>query len=95
MLNEAITAKSRLNILIEDILDQEQTSHLQEAFIYQEYLARLVKMNIQLALGDSITDTIQTVKFEAPHYNGLENECMFKPPIRRISIKSKVIKCIF
>ncbi|MEK3992235.1 hypothetical protein [Robertmurraya sp. FSL R5-0851] len=74
LMNEAIIARSRLNILIGDILDQDRKSHLQESFIYQEYLARLVKINLQLAQGEDITDTTQRVKHEAPLYKGLENE---------------------
>ncbi|AYA78070.1 hypothetical protein DOE78_23185 [Bacillus sp. Y1] len=74
MMNEAIIARSRLNILIGDILDQDRKSHLQESFIYQEYLARLVKINLQLAQGEVITDTTQRVKYEAPLYKRLENE---------------------
>lgn len=81
IMNEAITARNRLNILIDDILELDNSSYLQEAFIYQEYLARLVTYNIQIASNSHITDTLGKVKYAYPSYSGIINDRFVKVPI--------------
>ncbi|MFD2629961.1 hypothetical protein [Oceanobacillus kapialis] len=44
----AISARSKLNILIAEVIETEKT-HFQSFFLYQEELVRLVKINLQLA----------------------------------------------
>ncbi|WP_088072006.1 hypothetical protein [Gottfriedia luciferensis] len=74
IMNEAITARSKLNLLIKDTFQESIKSHLQEAFIYQEYLARLVKINILIAENKDITDTLGKVIYQYPNYEGLEDD---------------------
>src|SRR5699024_10264209 len=62
LLNDAIIARTQFNILIEfniligHLLGNKKT-FIQEEFIYQEYLARIVKMNIFITKKRNITDT--------------------------------------
>ncbi|MEH7385782.1 hypothetical protein V7147_10280 [Bacillus sp. JJ1521] len=81
IMNEAITARNRLNILIDDILELDNSSYLQEAFIYQEYLARLVTYNILIATNSHITDTLGKVKYAYPTYNRIQDDRFVKVPI--------------
>jgi len=78
IMNEAIMTRSKLNILISDTLEYPYQTHLQKAFIYQEYLARLVKINILIAKNDPITDTIGKEKYQPNNYLGLENDPIIK-----------------
>ena len=55
-LDEAIASRSRLNTIIEDTLGinrtkavEETDTHLREFFLYQEELARIVKLNLMLS----------------------------------------------
>lgn len=70
LLDEAIIARKQLNILNQNFLG-EKVTYIQEEFIYQEYLARLVKMNIFIAKGEDICDTMGQILYEAPSYVGL------------------------
>ncbi|MDQ0232770.1 hypothetical protein [Metabacillus malikii] len=79
-INEAIIARSKLNILIADTLDTDCSTHLQESFIYQEYLARLVKMNIKIAKKQHITNTLNVVNYQYPSYDGLLEDKVIKTP---------------
>lgn len=48
--NEAVNARSKLNILIREVLKSKtDTSHLQNSFLYQEELAQLVRLNLLLS----------------------------------------------
>ena len=76
IMDESITARSKLNLLIKDTFENKRKSHLQEAFIYQELLARLVKINILIAEGEDITDTIGDVVYHYPIYTGLEEDSL-------------------
>jgi hypothetical protein len=56
IMDEAIESRSRLNRLIDDILTTERTNaakvtntHLRQFFLYQEELARMVKLNLLLS----------------------------------------------
>lgn len=56
ILDEAIESRSRLNRLIDDILTTDRTNvakvtntHLRQFFLYQEELARMVKLNLLLS----------------------------------------------
>lgn len=83
IMNEAITARNRLNILIDDVLEMKDHSYLQDAFIYQEYLARLVTYNIQIATNSHVTDTLGKVKYAYPTYKGMRNDRFVKIPLPR------------
>ena len=74
IMNEALAARYRINILIADILHNIDTTHLQEAFNHENNLANLVKINILLAEGQNITDRLGENKYTAPFYQGLEND---------------------
>lgn len=74
MMNEALSARYRLNILIDDILHNNEITHLQEAFIHENNMANLVKLNILMAEGLDVTDRIGQVKYKAPDYQGLEQD---------------------
>jgi hypothetical protein len=82
IMNEAIIARSKLNILIKDTLDKDYYTHLQTAFIYQEYLARLVKTNLLIAEKKDLTDTIGKAKYMYPHYSGLVDDTFIKEPFK-------------
>ena len=79
-MNQAIIARNRLTILISDILESEDVTYLQKAFQDEKDLANLVKMNIQIVNGQDITNTINEVKYKAPHYTGLlEDPILLEP----------------
>lgn len=80
IMNEAIIARKKLNILIDDILDLSYKTHLQEHFIYQEYLARLVKMNIHIAEKQDITNTQGEPTYLYPDYLELNEDPFIKVP---------------
>lgn len=80
IMNEAIVARKKLNILIDDILVHPYKTHLQEHFIYQEYLARLVKINIQIAEEQDITNTKGEPNYLYPKYLGLKEDSLIKFP---------------
>jgi hypothetical protein len=71
VINKALAARYRLNILIDDILHDLDKTHLQEAFIHENNLANLVKINILMVEGKDITDRIDRVMYSAPFYEGL------------------------
>lgn len=56
--------------MITTIIGNEKAYFRQE-YIYQEYLARLVKMNILITEGKNITNTRQQDLYIAPDYDGL------------------------
>lgn len=78
IMNEAISARGRLNLLIKDILEVNALTHLQNEFIYQEYLARLVKINMQIVEGQDISDTLDNPIYTYPYYEGLQNDRFVK-----------------
>lgn len=89
LMNEAIVARGRLNFLIQDILETQTSTFLQEEFIYQEYLARLVNINILLMEEKDIPDTVGNIKYHNPHYSGLENDRFVKTPYIRTATNIK------
>jgi hypothetical protein len=78
LMNEAIVARGKLNFLVKDLLETETPTFLQEEFIYQEYLARLVKINILIAEKRDIHDTLNNSRYLYPHYEGLKNDRLIK-----------------
>jgi hypothetical protein len=59
---EAVSTRTKLNILIKEVLkNKDEHSHLQNYFLYQEELARLVNLNILLAQKNS-SNPIPTYK---------------------------------
>ncbi|MFC4025041.1 hypothetical protein ACFOUV_14700 [Oceanobacillus longus] len=71
VMNEAINARKKMNLLIRDILPREGNTYLQRYFIYQEFLVCLVKINIQIAEQKDITDSRNSVRYFTPNYDGL------------------------
>jgi hypothetical protein len=88
ILDEAIESRSRLNRLIDDILTTDRTSatkvtntHLRQFFLYQEELARMVKLNLLLAektLENNSTEII---------YKGINLEGLNKETILSLFMK--------
>ena len=71
VMDKAINARKKLNLLILDILPKTRNTYLQSYFIYQELLVCLVKINIQIAEQKDITDSRNIVRYFAPTYDGL------------------------
>lgn len=88
LLNEAIVARAQLNILIKNLIGEKNT-YFQEEFIYQEYLARLVKLNLYLVNQKDIPDTNQQIRYRAPDYQGLFNDRFIKEDYAGPSSKIK------
>ncbi|ULT56618.1 hypothetical protein L1999_26875 [Neobacillus drentensis] len=81
LMNEAIIARGKLNYLIKDLYEKgAPPTFLQEEFNYQEYLARLVKINILIAEETDINDTLNISRYPAPQYTGLKNDRFIKEP---------------
>jgi hypothetical protein len=78
MMDGAIVARSRLNHLISDMVITETPNHLQRFFKYQEYLAKLVKINILIATKENITDGFQQTQYAYPGYRGLKEDRIVK-----------------
>lgn len=78
VMDEALAARYKLNILIEDIV--QSRTHLQENLQYESNLANLVKINIQMSEGLDITNRVGQVKYTAPMYNGLEDDPILTVP---------------
>ncbi|KAB7667591.1 hypothetical protein [Bacillus sp. B1-b2] len=76
MMNEALSARYRLSILIDDILQDKETTHLQEAFKHESNMAELVKINILMAEELDITNRTENLKYSAPFYQGLQEETL-------------------
>ncbi|WP_167261919.1 hypothetical protein [Alkalibacillus almallahensis] len=75
VMDEAVTARKTLNLLINDILDGKQ-SYLQDAFEYQEYLAVIVRMNFQITKGLDVPTYSGVYKW--PNYEGLNEDAYIK-----------------
>src|SRR5690606_9264224 len=71
LLDEAIMARKRLNMLINDVIENGSNSYLKDYFIYQEYIAILVKMNIFIARNEDITDFRGITRYKAPYFRNL------------------------
>ncbi|MBU9711682.1 hypothetical protein [Evansella tamaricis] len=60
IMEEAIKYRSKLNILIEMVVygkeKEEKNSHLKSFFLYQEELARLVKLNLEFVENSYLTN---------------------------------------
>jgi hypothetical protein len=80
IINEALVARNRLNILIKDVLENEDRTFLQEAFNFEYYLAGLVKMNILIVENKDITDTFNRLKYQAPNYEDILEDTLMKEP---------------
>lgn len=78
MMDGAILARCRLNHLISDMVLTEAPNHLQRFFKYQEYLAKLVKINILIATKENITDGFQQTQYAYPGYRGLKEDRIVK-----------------
>ncbi|WP_163099375.1 hypothetical protein [Peribacillus alkalitolerans] len=78
LMNESLVARNRLNILIDDILHKEEKTHLQEAFIYESYLASLIKFNLIISEGLDITDQFGRTKYFAQNYDGILEDPLLK-----------------
>jgi hypothetical protein len=66
--------------VVNDLFETGTTTFLQEEFIYQEYLARLVKINILITEEKDINDTLNHSRYTSPLYEGLENDRFIKEP---------------
>lgn len=96
-MNRAILCRRKTNMLVKDLLNpQEPEPHLQKAFVYQEYLSRLMKMNMLIAQGLDITDTRNISIYRAPDYKGIEKDKYIKEdycgPFARIAGYQKAIR---
>jgi hypothetical protein len=78
VMDEALAARYKLNILIEDIV--QSRTHLQENLQHENNLANLVKINILMAEGMDITNRVGQVKYTAPMYNGLKDDPILTVP---------------
>jgi hypothetical protein len=77
IMNEALIARNRLNILIKDILEHNETNYLQDAFAFEYHLASLVKMNILITEKQDITDMFNRTKYYYnQNYAGLQNHAL-------------------
>lgn len=72
-MDQAIQSRIRLNLLIKDISSQ-QGNYVQQHFLHQEKLAKLVKINILIALNEDISDIHGNVQYTQPKYKGLEKD---------------------
>ena len=63
IMNEAIIARKKLNIQINDILEGEE-SHLKEAFQFEFTYASLLRINILIIENKDITDTFDRIKYQ-------------------------------
>lgn len=78
-INEALIARNKLNILISDILENEEINYLQDAFIFEYYLASLVKMNILITEKLDITDMFNGPKYYfRENYDGIQEDVLIK-----------------
>jgi hypothetical protein len=90
IMNEALIARNRLNILIKDILENEENSYLQDAFIFEYYLASLVKMNILITEKQDITDVFKRPKYYfEENYRGIEEDVLIKETYKGDYLKVK------
>ena len=80
IMNQAIISRNRLTILFSDILESQGSYLFQKAFQDEKDLASLVKINIQIVNGQDITNTINEVKYKAPHYTGLLEDPTLSEP---------------
>ncbi|WP_409252116.1 hypothetical protein V1502_18785 [Bacillus sp. SCS-153A] len=79
IMDEALIARNRLNILIKDILENQEDGYLQEKFNFEYYLASLVKLNILIAEKQDITDSFNRPKYYANNnYAGIKEDLLIK-----------------
>lgn len=79
MMDEAIVARNKLNILIRDILENDHINYLQDAFIFEYNLASLVKMNIHIVEQLDITDMFKQPKYYFnQRYDGIVEDVILK-----------------
>lgn len=79
IMDEALIARNRLNILIRDIIGSEGDSYLQDAFQFEYYLASLVKLNILIAEKQDITDMFNRAKYYvSENYKGIKEDKLIK-----------------
>lgn len=55
-MNSAISYRKRLNLILSDILNKQEASYFQRAFIGEEYKARLQKIAFEIVMDSDITN---------------------------------------
>jgi hypothetical protein len=80
LMNLAFTARKRITIFLNDILEKDKPSYLQKAFEYESQLAGLVKINISLAEKRDITDTLNKPKYHYPSYEEILLDKLLQDP---------------
>ena len=85
-MNDAIYARKRLSLFIDDIVDGKET-YLKDHFLYQEYIASLVNFNYAIASKEDISDPYHDYTY--PSYTGLVDHTYiredFTMPFSRIA----------
>ncbi|EAS41339.1 hypothetical protein C9J48_26670 [Photobacterium profundum] len=98
VMNNAIEARSRLNRMIDEVLtvhssekQQVNNTHLRKFFMYQEELARMVKLNILLGTASSYSDVSSLVVYRGSYLTGRSTEELksLLQPIHGFSVAKK------
>lgn len=81
VMNSSIESRSRLNRMIDEVLTvnnagqyQVTNTHLRQFFMYQEELARMVKLNILLGIESSTSDVWSSVSYRGSNLQGKPKE---------------------
>lgn len=81
VMNSSIESRSRLNRMIDEVLTvnnagqyQVTNTHLRQFFIYQEELARMVKLNILLGIESSTSDVWSSMTYRGSNLQGKKKE---------------------
>ncbi|MCW8332014.1 hypothetical protein MD588_24790 [Photobacterium sp. SDRW27] len=89
IMDDAIESRSRLNRMIDEVLTIHKTekpyinnTHLHNFFMYQEELARMVKLNILIGTASSYSEICSLITYKGMHLNDKSTEelkILFKP----------------
>lgn len=80
LMSEAIQTRKKLNLLIRDLIDTDSRTYLQEAFIFEEYLSKLVELNFLIATESDFIDSSNDQTYLAPNFIGLEKNPYIQVP---------------
>ncbi|WP_298472072.1 hypothetical protein [uncultured Psychrobacillus sp.] len=84
-MNKAIVAREKLNIILDDLFEANESTFLRKSFYFEEHFAKIVYVNICVASKIDITSTLKQPEYKYPSYNNLLNDTYLMNPIASTS----------
>ena len=84
-MNKAIVAREKLNIILDDLFETNESTFLRKSFYFEEHFAKIVYVNFCVASKIDITSTLKQPEYTYPGYNNLLNDTYLMNPIASTS----------